>query len=605
MSKLRLSEETVRALVSPDIFARGAEYYRTGAVSVSDLVRRGSELSAAVHGSNFAPYQVTVQLHDGGVADAQCTCPYDWGGYCKHIVAVLLSFARSPETVAERRPVADVLGELGRDALLQLLLKRLQSDRSLAAWIEAEFAVASPGGETAPGRQRPAVDSAPIREQARLLLSGRYRRARYWDDYRFSGDSEQLQRLVEKATPFLEAGDGRNALRVLEPIAESFIEDWIDYSDQDDAVYLIFADLGCLMAEAVLMCDLAPRDRDDLAAKLRSWQSELDNYGVDEGFGVAIEALENGWDEPGLQQVMAGEGENWPLTGSDNETSDELTTVRLRVLEACGQHEEYLNLARAAGHLADYAIQLVKLDRIPEAVDFALTLFRRPDEALSLAKTLRESGAHEEALRIAEAGLRLAGGEDSSLRATSAPLAHWLRDYAGGMGRIELALTAGCAAFAGSMSFEDFQAARNWAGERWPEIRPRLLEPLARESYAYDRVKIYLSEGMIDEAVRSVGKSCDDIYYNGSLMELAEAAHASHSAWVIRLARAQADAIMNANKAQRYETAARWLKTAGLAYRASGKADEWGAELTALIEKHQRKYKLKPMLEALLYENRA
>ncbi len=46
----------------------------------------------------------------------------------------------------------------------------------------------------------------------RNLLAKRQRRGRYWDGYRSSGDIEELQRLVERAVPFLEVGDGSNAL---------------------------------------------------------------------------------------------------------------------------------------------------------------------------------------------------------------------------------------------------------------------------------------------------------------------------------------------------------------------------------------------------------
>ena len=50
----------------------------------------------------------------GGV-DANCSCPYDWGGYCKHIVAVLLAYLHEPEKVTERPSVDELLADLGRD----------------------------------------------------------------------------------------------------------------------------------------------------------------------------------------------------------------------------------------------------------------------------------------------------------------------------------------------------------------------------------------------------------------------------------------------------------------------------------------------------------
>jgi hypothetical protein len=47
------------------------------------------------------------------------------------------------------------------------------------------------------------------------------------------------------------------------------------------------------------------------------------------------------------------------------------------------------------------------------------------------------------------------------------PLAHWLRDYAGGIGKPALALKAARTAFEHSLSLEDFGAVKPWAGDAW------------------------------------------------------------------------------------------------------------------------------------------
>jgi len=85
------------------------------------------------------------------------------------------------------------------------------------------------------------------------------------------------------------------------------------------------------------MSDLAADERDALKATLEDWRSQLEEYGIDEGFHVAIRALEMGWDEPGLAAVMAGKGRAWPLSGRNDWLDDRLTAVRLRVLERSGR----------------------------------------------------------------------------------------------------------------------------------------------------------------------------------------------------------------------------------------------------------------------------
>ncbi len=140
MVKRRITEQTIRALATPESLARGRSYFDDGAVS--DLIQRGDRLTAEVEGSEFAPYEVSIRLHDDGVAEARCSCPHDWGGYCKHIVAVLLKFADETTRIIERKPIAELLRGLDHAQLSELLDKRAEGSLELAAWIEAELATA-------------------------------------------------------------------------------------------------------------------------------------------------------------------------------------------------------------------------------------------------------------------------------------------------------------------------------------------------------------------------------------------------------------------------------------------------------------------------------
>lgn len=600
MAKPLITRKAVRALANDKSFVRGEEYFRAGAVA--EVVRRGDRVTAEVEGTDL--YEVAILLQRGGIADARCTCPYDWGGHCKHIVAVLLKLADAPDDVIERRPIVELIADLDRADLADLLVRRLESDRGLASWIEAELASMAARrskGSQGADRAETLVDPGPIRKQARLLLAGRYRRPRYWDNYQAAGDIDELRDLVGKATPFLEAGDGRNALRVLEPIAEAFVDDWVEHAaDSDEHLYEMFADLGRLIAEAALMSDLTADERGDLKDSVEDWQSCLSDYGGEDAFDVAIRALESGWDDPALQAVLSGEGKTWPPLGRTDCSEDALIALRLRVLEACGKTDEYLRLARAARVRARYAVMLVELKRTPEAVKYALKSFKNPDESLELAKALLDAGQNDDALKVAEAGLRLASERDRDTLHSVVPLAHWLRENAGALRKPDLALKAALAAFEGSLSFDDFNAVKSWAGNQWDKLRSDVLATLASVRRAPDRTEIHLSEGLIDEAVRSVE---DDQFKYGvhdeTLMRLAEAAHASHSDWVIKLAMTHATRIMEGNAAGDYQLAARWLEKAALAHEAAGREDAWMACLDDLIERHRRKYKLRPLLQEL------
>ncbi|MEL6064100.1 MULTISPECIES: SWIM zinc finger family protein [unclassified Methylobacterium] len=587
-------EAAIRALAEPAVFARGRAYCDDGAVS--DLVARGDTISASVAGSDVDPYRVTVRLDNGRIAATACTCPYEWGDACKHIVATLLAAVEAGPTLDERPPLASRLEALDRDALAGLILRRAALDPDLTEWIEVELATAPKAGAKS-GTGSAEIDPAPLAARARTVLAGRYRRDDYWDGYRPHGNDAELRALVEKAVPFLEAGDGRNALRILEAVAEPLVEDWLDYLyEHDEETYLLFGDLGRMMAEAALMTDLDARERRRLRETLTDWEERLDEMGPN-GFGVAIRALESGWDDPNLQAILDGAPGSWPAGEADLDDVA-LTEVRLRVLDGSGRDDAYLNLARAAGAQTRYAEKLVRLGRVAEAVAHARATFSKPAEALDLAQALDAAGRRKEALAVAEAGLDLGGpggeGGAHGLRhpgSAMAPLARWLRDKARG----DLAVRAARMAFAATLSRADFGAAKTASGAAWPSLRTELLAVLAKAKHAHDRVAILLDEGMIDEAVAAAGPDTS----TAVLRRLAEAAHASHPDWVIALAERHAARIMDAGMAGQYAEAADWLGCAARAYDAAGRFEDWTRRIEDLIATHKRKHKLRPMLEAL------
>ena len=139
MPQPQFSEATLRSLTSGQSFSRGQEYFHSGAVV--ELERRGDTLLAHVEGSGYEPYQVTVKLDAGGIVEAECTCPYDWGGYCKHIVATLLAYIHRPEQVTERPAITTLLADLDRETLIDLVTDLVDKHPHLADWLEAEAAI--------------------------------------------------------------------------------------------------------------------------------------------------------------------------------------------------------------------------------------------------------------------------------------------------------------------------------------------------------------------------------------------------------------------------------------------------------------------------------
>ncbi len=80
------TEDEIRSLCTAQSFERGRNYYQQNRIQQLDI--DGNEISATVRGSHR--YNVLVDISDDRIR-TRCSCPYDYAGDCKHIVAVLLA----------------------------------------------------------------------------------------------------------------------------------------------------------------------------------------------------------------------------------------------------------------------------------------------------------------------------------------------------------------------------------------------------------------------------------------------------------------------------------------------------------------------------------
>lgn len=611
MNDPTITEAAIRSLATPESFSRGEEYYRSG--RVNDIERRGNVLRAEVEGSSYEPYQVTVELDESGIIAADCTCPYDWGGCCKHIVAALLTYVRKRESIAERPAPDALLAGLDTETLRSLLGSLLAAHSDLIPWVETQIAVRATISQptaSSPAHAPPRPTRSPIDKDSISRLVRRQMRGGA-GPYA-GGVVNGLSNILAQAVQALDANDGENALIIAGTIAEETIPGWEQY-DSDGEFGEWFSQLGAVMAEALLTADLPPAERKAWTLPLERWQAELDDYGVDDAFDAALCAAEYGWDYAPLKRAMRGEVAPDEVPGDDLDEEDEefeddleeedddegpwfeneLTEAWLNVLERQGRTDEFLNLAHATGRITRYVTMLVKAGRVQEAIDYGLTQPLAPAHALALAKALRERGEHRAALRIAERGLDWGGPQVHDL-------AVWMREAATALGDIPVALRAARRAFEESTTLADYLAVQAVAGEGWALLREELLHGLDGRTFTWisGPIDIYLHEGLVDDAVRLVGSQPH--LDHATLACVADAAVASHPDWVIRRCRQQAESIMDAGQSQYYAGALDWLGKVKRAYLVTGHEDEWRAYCEALIARHGRKYRLVPGLKELL-----
>lgn len=137
-----LTEAQIHA-IAPSTFARGESYFHDGAVL--QVTERGDQYFGVVQGSDDEPYQVHVHLTDESIESWTCSCPYEWDGACKHVVAVLLTVLHAGDEIDVRPPLNTLLADLDAPQLRRLVLDLVAQEPALADVVEQATRTGSRG----------------------------------------------------------------------------------------------------------------------------------------------------------------------------------------------------------------------------------------------------------------------------------------------------------------------------------------------------------------------------------------------------------------------------------------------------------------------------
>ncbi|HEY9609873.1 SWIM zinc finger family protein, partial [Allocoleopsis sp.] len=229
----RLTESKIRKLATSQSFTRGDRYYQNR--SIVNPIRQGLTLWADCQGSQL--YQTRVTLSKDGIAATSCTCRYDWGGICKHLVALLLTYVRQPESFYVMPSLEEMLASRSREDLVSLIGQMVQRVPELMSLIEL----------SARSSQGQPIDISVYRRQAQRAL----RR----DD--MHEIAEDLEMLCDAANQLLDAGDWLNSGTLYQMLLQETTENYdgvlqsIDYDGEVAGLSQDFAEgLGQCLAQA-------------------------------------------------------------------------------------------------------------------------------------------------------------------------------------------------------------------------------------------------------------------------------------------------------------------------------------------------------------------
>jgi uncharacterized Zn finger protein len=611
----KINESMIRQNANDKSFERGREYARSQAVR--DLVLRDQTLQASVAGSTY--YRVSVGFKDRGIQSASCSCPYDFGGWCKHIVAVLLVGMEQPE-IEERPSLAKMLEKLDLEQTRKLLSNLADKSPNLVDLIDIQIEILTSNkvSKSKSSRastsskankketQHPEIDRSPFRGQLAYSLRNSlrdYEHSYYDEDDPFT---DIVDEEIEKAKVFLEAGDSFRAFVMLYAIAEELcnhteeIENYL--GDISDLIYHLDLD----MAEAILWTDFSVKERQKWVTEIEGTQDSLCAE-----FDFSLAALIQGWDDPYLQAVLQGKEKPESINHQPIKLSTQskrkgtnvyvhetdlrpLGAIRLRILQAQERFDEYLNLAKDADFFTAYVSMLLQLDRHNEAIAAAENVQDESD-AFAIAQKLLEHGFERQALYIADKGLQLQE-EDAKLY-RSGELAVWTAQLAERLGATGILLNAKIIAFKLKPSLADYHQIRDLTKNKWNLTKGILLKYLAQlDSFPASEAKvdIFLEEGLFDEAIAIANTSYCQSYVRLRVMQ---AVIKSNPEWVISKSKALAEDIITRGKSDDYEQAIAWLEQVRNGYQVLKKEKEWLSYRNQLVEVNARKRKLMELVK--------
>ncbi|ELY95157.1 hypothetical protein C483_02296 [Natrialba hulunbeirensis JCM 10989] len=126
----------IRSLCTEQSFERGVKYYEQGRIQALEI--DAGEITASVRGSH--DYEVSIDIDDNTIRTV-CSCPYDYAGDCKHIVAVLLAVeerssestheSTEPSVSSETVDIEALIDQTPEDELRTFLLDIIEHDRDI------------------------------------------------------------------------------------------------------------------------------------------------------------------------------------------------------------------------------------------------------------------------------------------------------------------------------------------------------------------------------------------------------------------------------------------------------------------------------------------
>lgn len=572
-----LTENLIKKYCDGKTFIRGEDYID----AVSTLTLRGDELSVKVHGSMYEPYRVHITFNENSWKNGSCSCPSE--NYpCKHLVATLLKIVR--EGIDSIEPAfEESLKSLDADALRTLLTNLVEQNPELMDDIQLDLI--KPSKKNDSNEMRPNF-SALKRKMIKTLNS----EFNNWDNS-FEYIIEDIKTLFNQVQPFLEAEDGKTALKVLEALTEPLLTETSEFLDYaEDSYCNILEDLELLWIEAFLIVQLSKTEKEYWFERISEWQKS-----EDWAFQALMQVVQHDWGYPLLDAALKCQESVMSCDiGKDKAINDKIAVIGLKILKRKQQWDQCLALAKLAFMDQEYASILIQQKQFQECQKFIKQTFRCPEKILQLARQFYESEQPQIAFELISSAIPLV---DNRIN-VNLELIRWSRELAFELNQHETGIQIGTRILQNNPTLEDYVSLKKGAKERWEKIQPQLIQSFQTIS-RYNLtgpIEIFLYEKMFDLAIK-LSETSDWAFFPKFVIDqvLEE-----RPEWALKKCEELAIVAINTTSNYGYEAATELLNKGYAAAKLIRKTEVWNTKIRQIIDHHKRKRNLIPLLHHLL-----
>jgi len=482
-----ITKQQIQKLCETRIFDRGLDYYHNG--SIRNISAKGNEIHASVEGSEYEPYKIIIKgTVNGIITYASCTCPYDMGGYCKHIIAVLLALLDKKQgglankekklNVVDVNDIKPCLKNKSKNELVDIILEQSQKDDSLLKSLALDTAI----------KTKKSINPGKYKRQIQFVFQTEFLK---WNEvYDFV---QQLEIIKDGIDKLIEKKYYREAKEILEYFIEKSVHKIEDLDDSNGEYSPFVQSLYESYAIVVTGCEINPEE-------LAKW---VFNSILGDGYGFTDSLLEQ------MEKPLGDAG----YSIVEKRAREKLVERFSQIAEEQVRKSFDYKLSTLKNILTDIA----KIQKDDEKHLEILELFLGEStySYVELCEKLVSMGRNEEAIKRLNEGLqRYSENRDSRLNDMLSKLYEK-------QGNIKEAFKHEWERF--KYYHDSYNRVKQLAKKinNWDETRENIIRAL-KPRHSRLLIELYIEDGAVDKAINEI--KTDTFYGLDSIMVTAKAA---------------------------------------------------------------------------------